>query len=161
MMSMADDQFLDVVHGLVQQAHTEHRSQIERGERARLERESRARELTEHVTRRFSAIAASTRGSDQGIQYTRLDAPEGEDLPVIHTLHWRVSQPHRTLEIRLSEWSGRYWIHLLAVDELSGEGRVVDQGLGNVMNMTIDGIDQLIRRLLDQRAWQGDMSADL
>lgn len=159
MVSIADDQFLDEVSGLVEQAHTDRRSQAEQGQQARRERESRARELVQHVTRRFSAVASSSQDPDLGVEYVRLEPPAGEDLPATEMLHWRVSRPYRTLEIRLSERTGRYWFHLTVVDELSGAGRVVEDGHGDVMSLTAADVDQLIRRLADQGAWQGDSSS--
>lgn len=152
MMSIADDRFADEIQNMVEEARADHVAQVEQDEWARLERERRARDLVEHVTRRFSAV--SSRDSKPGIEYVQLEAPEGEDLPMLHVLNWRASQPHRTLEIRLSERTGRYWFHLLVMDELSGSGRIVEDGHGDVSRLTVDDIDQLIRRVADKRAWQ-------
>ena len=159
MLSIADDVFIDEVHDRVEQARADHHAHIKQGEQARLNRESRARELALHVARRFAAVASSDPDSDTCIEYVRLGGPEGEHLPATEVLHWRVSRPHRTLEIRLSELTGRYWIHLLVVDDLSGSVRIVDDDHGDVMSLTVIDVDQLIRRLADQQAWQGDSSS--
>ena len=161
MLSIADDPFLDEFHDHVEQARTDHRAQIKQEERARRERESRARELAQHVTRRFAAVASSNPDPDQGVESVRLDSPDGEDLPATELLHWRVSRPHRTLEIRLSERTGRYWFHLLVMDELSASGRIVEDGHGDVMSLTGDDVDRLIRRLADQQAWQAHRTDSL
>jgi hypothetical protein len=101
-------------------------------------------------------VTSSDRDANRDIEYGRIESPEDEDLPVTHALHWRVSRPHRTLEIRVSERTGRYWFHLLVVDELGGAGRIVDDGQGDVMRLTIADVDQWILRLADQQAWQSD-----
>ena len=45
------------------------------------------------------------------------------------------------------------------VDDLSGSVRIVDDDHGDVMSLTVIDVDQLIRRLADQQAWQGDSSS--
>ena len=161
MLSIDGDPFLDDIHDRVEEARVQDHAQIEQGNRARLARLARARELAQHVTRRFAAVASSDPDSDRRVEYVRVEPPAGEDLPATEMLNWRVSRPHRRLEIRLSERTGRYWFHLLVVDELSGSGRIVADGHGDVMSLTTDDVDQLIRRLADPQAWQSDRSDPL
>ncbi len=159
MLSIAGDPFLDELHDMVEQARADHRAQVEQDEQARLEREARAQELVRHIRQRFSAVASSVQDSDQGIEYTRHETPEDEGLPVTHTLHWRVTRPRRKLEARVSMRTGRYWFHLLAVDACGGAGQVVEDSHGDVVDVTAADVDQLIRRLADQQAWQGSTPA--
>jgi hypothetical protein len=155
MWSIAGDPFLDGLHDMVELAGGDERARLAENERMHLERLSRARDLISHVGRRFSGLASAGRG----VEYVRLEPPPGEEVPATHALHWRVSRPHRTLEIRLSERTGRYWFHLLVRDEVAGSVRIVDDGQGDVLQMTADTVDTLIRRLVDQTCWRTTDSA--
>ena len=154
-MTIVGDPFLDEFHDMVERARIHHLAQIEQEARVRLEREVRSRELDRHITQRFSAVASALRELDQGIEYTRRELPEDEGLPVTHTLYWRVTRPHRKLEARVSTRTGRYWFHLVAMEGCGESGaHVLNDSQGDVMDVTADDIDQLIRRLADQQAWQ-------
>lgn len=160
MASTVCDSFLAEFHAAAERARSDQGARIERDEQARLTRPSRVHELAQHITRRFAGAASPDLGSDLRVEYARFDPPNGESLPVTYVLHWRVSQPHRTLKILLSEQTGRFWFHLLVADALSGSEQIVANGHGTVEELTIADVDGLIRRLADQRVWQDDVMAE-
>lgn len=157
MATIDDDSFLDEFHTLVERAHAEHLAHVERVNAARLAREERGHELLRHITRRFSAVASWSHGSGQAIEYLTGDAGEDVDLPITHTLHWRLTRPHRKLEATVSVRTGRYWFRVTSAEADAVPHQLLHDTQGDdVMNVTTDDVDQFIRCLADQHAWQHD-----
>jgi hypothetical protein len=154
------DPFLDDFQALVELARTEHRARAARLEAAVEARATRARELEQHVIRRFTALAATYRGSDRAVEYTRIEPPADDDVPMTQILHWRATHPFRKLEATVSARTGRYWLRVVA-EEAAVEPMLAETRGDDIMSLTVGDVDDLIRRLADQQAWQGDEHAAL
>jgi hypothetical protein len=158
--TIENDRFLDELQQRVEQARSNHRTCAERHEQGRLSREMRARALIQHIERRFTAVATLYDGDDPAAEYTSGGSLNDEDLPIPHTLHWQVTRPHRRLEVRISIRTGRYRLVMLEVDQRTGAARVTTESCGDdVMNVTSDTVDELIRQLAEPLARCGEQRA--
>lgn len=148
------DPFDDDFQNLVEQARRDQLAQAEQLKAADLVRLARAQTLAEHVVRRFTALASAYADQGQAVEYVLTGHSDDDDLPVVHALHWRATRPFRKLEAMISLQTGRCWLNLLADGEpvqvlSSMQGR-------DASEVTVDDVDQLIRLLADDRAWQRD-----
>jgi hypothetical protein len=157
--TIENDRFLDELQKRVEQSRSNHRTCTERYEQGRVSREAHSRALIQHIEGRFTAIATLYGGDDPAAEYTRGGSLSDEDLPVLHTLRWQVTRPHRRLEVRISIRTGRYWLVMLEVDQRTGAACVTTELRDDVMNVTNDTVDDLIRQLAEPIARSGEQRA--